>query len=210
MKPVIQSAAHAASSGTATHFYHDRAFDLPAAKVLPGEYQVSADDMVLTTVLGSCVSACIWDRAAGVGGMNHFMLPDTGEPDATGAAGRYGVYAMELLINELMKRGARRERLEAKLFGGGNVMRNFTTLNVGERNAAFAEKFLETERIRVTARDLLDIFPRKVAFFSKSGRALVKKLREDTSAAVGTLESRYRQTLQVAKPVVAGGDVDLF
>jgi chemotaxis protein CheD len=201
---------HPTGAGTATHFYYDTTFGHDAAKILPGEYYVASDEMVLVTVLGSCVSACIWDRTTGIGGMNHFMLPETGEVDLAGAAGRYGTYAMELLINELMKKGARRDALEAKLFGGGNVMRNFTTLNVGERNAAFAEKFLETERIRVTAKDLLDIYPRKVVFFTHSGRALVKKLREDRSETIVKIESKYKSTLAVAKPATTGGDIELF
>ncbi len=194
-------------TGTATHFYREREFDLPAAKLLPGEYHVADVDMVLTTVLGSCVSACIWDRARGIGGMNHFMLPDTGDADS-GAAGRYGVHAMELLINALMKGGARRDRLEAKLFGGGNVMRNFTTFNVGEHNAAFARRFLETEKIRIAGADLLDIHARRVAFFPHTGRAFVRKLREDVE--VTTAERRYRNALRQAGPVLRGGDIDLF
>lgn len=202
--------AHGSGAGTATHFYFDTSFHHPAAKILPGEYYVSKEEMVLVTVLGSCVSACIWDKTTGIGGMNHFMLPETGEADLTGAAGRYGTYAMELLINELMKNGARRDSLEAKLFGGGNVMKNFTTINVGERNAAFAEDFLKTERIKVTAKDLLDIYPRKVVFFTHSGRALVKKLREDRADTIVKIESKYKSTLAVAKPATTGGDIELF
>ncbi|WP_085314242.1 chemoreceptor glutamine deamidase CheD [Derxia lacustris] len=197
-------------SGTATHFYFERQWNAPAVKILPGEYFVSEEEVVITTVLGSCVSACIWDRTTGIGGMNHFMLPETGEADFTGAAGRFGTYAMELLINDLMKKGARRENLDAKLFGGGNVMKNFTTINVGERNAAFAEKFLTTERIRCSAKDLLDIYPRKVVFFSHSGKCMVKKLKEDRGETVVKLESQYKTKLQVAKPAVSGGDIELF
>lgn len=202
--------ARDAGAGTASRFYFDHAFHHQAAKILPGEYYVSSEEMVLVTVLGSCVSACIWDRSTGIGGMNHFMLPETGGTDLCGAAGRYGTYAMELLINELMKKGARRDCLEAKLFGGGNVMKNFAALNVGERNAAFAEEFLKTERIRVTAMDLLDIHPRKVVFFTHSGRALVKKLKEERGETIVKIESRYKSSLAVAKPATTGGDIELF
>jgi len=90
------------------------------------------------------------------------------------------------------------------------VMRNFTTLNVGERNAAFAEKFLETERIRVTAKDLLDIYPRKVVFFTHSGRALIKKLKEERGDNIAKIETKYKSTLAVAKPATTGGDIELF
>jgi chemotaxis protein CheD len=202
--------AHKArGSGTATHFYFDKAFNVPAVKILPGEFYVGEEETLLVTVLGSCVSACIWDRMLGVGGMNHFMLPETGESDLAGAAGRYGTYAMELLINELIKKGSRRDNMEAKLFGGGNVMKNFTSINVGERNAAFAEKFLATEKIRVSARDLLDIYPRKIAFFTQSGRALQKKLKSADETLVKQ-ESSYSSTLQKAKPATSGGDIELF
>ena len=117
----------------ATNFYYDRTFDCDAAKILPGEYYFSGKDMVIVTVLGSCVSACIRDRVSGIGGMNHFMLPDGGgdENSPVSASMRYGNYAMEILINELLKAGARRENFEAKVFGGGNVLRGFTAINVG-------------------------------------------------------------------------------
>ena len=121
----------------ATNVYYDRTFDRDAAKILPGEYYFTAKDMMIVTVLGSCVSACLRDRVSGVGGMNHFMLPDGGgDADSPiSASMRYGTYAMEILINELLKAGARRENLEAKVFGGGNVLRGFVAINVGERNA---------------------------------------------------------------------------
>jgi chemotaxis protein CheD len=117
---------------------------------------------------------------------------------------------MELLINDLMKHGARRDSLECKLFGGGNVMKGFTTINVGERNAKFAVDFLKTEKILITAQDLLDVYPRKVIFFAKTGRALVKKLREDTASSVVTLETKYRSTLQAEKAATSCGDIELF
>ena len=102
-------------AGQASFFYFDSHFQYDAVKVLPGEYFVSGDELVITTVLGSCIAACLWDTHMRVGGMNHFLLPDSDAPDVTG---RYGSYAMELLINELLKRGARRENLQAKIFGG--------------------------------------------------------------------------------------------
>jgi chemotaxis protein CheD len=132
----------------ATHHYFDREFGISAVKLLPGEYFVTASDMVLTTVLGSCVSACVRDTTAGIGGMNHFMLPEDADPSSRGAAAsmRYGAYAMEMLLNELFKAGARRERLEAKVFGGGAVLANMTLLNIGERNADFVLRYLQMSR----------------------------------------------------------------
>jgi chemotaxis protein CheD len=185
-------------------YYHDAAFGVDAVKILPGEYYVhDSDDLLLMTVLGSCVAACLVDRTAGVGGMNHFMLPDGG------SAGRYGAYAMELLINELMKRGARRERIEAKVFGGGQVMRNFSTMNVGEQNVKFVDQFLANERITIVSRDVLDIHPRKVCLFPRSARALVKKLASTHGDVIATEESAYRGQLNKA-PTAAAGSVELF
>jgi chemotaxis protein CheD len=186
-------------------FYYDSAFKVDAVKLLPGEFFVhDADDLLLMTVLGSCVAACLVDRTAKLGGMNHFMLPDGG------SAGRYGAYAMELLINELMKRGARRERLEAKVFGGGQVMRNFSTMNVGERNVKFVEQFLAAERITIVSRDVLDIHPRKVCLFPGSARALVKKLAAAQSDTIATEESAYRGRLAKQPAAAVAGSVELF
>jgi chemotaxis protein CheD len=199
------------SVGEASTVYFERQFDRNAVKVLPGEFFVSGEDIVLSTVLGSCVSACMWDPGARVGGMNHFMLPgDAGQAgsgtDLLGLAGRYGVFAMEQLINELIKRGARKASLEVKLFGGGAVLKNFTSLNVGERNAQFVLDFLRTEGIRVASQDLLDVFPRRVAFFPVSGRALCRKLTQ-SDAAIVSAEQQYNAKLTTAK---VGGDVELF
>ncbi|OGT27206.1 MAG: chemotaxis protein CheD, partial [Gallionellales bacterium RIFOXYD2_FULL_52_7] len=129
--------------------YFDRTFNVDAVKILPGEYYVTGRNMVLVTVLGSCVAACIRDRQTGIGGMNHFMLPDNKSDNGNpvGLAGRYGTYAMELMINQMLKSGARRANLEAKVFGGGNVLRGFTVANVGERNAEFVLNYLKTEKI---------------------------------------------------------------
>ncbi|WP_431821081.1 chemoreceptor glutamine deamidase CheD [Burkholderia sp. F1] len=163
----------------ATNRYFDNHFGLPGVKLLPNEFYTTGDDMVLVTVLGSCVAACLHDPYAGIGGMNHFMLPDDGA-DACAAASesmRYGAYAMEVLINEMIKAGGRRERFEAKVFGGAAVLAGMTTINIGDRNADFVRRYLALERIRITAEDLQGVHPRKVAFMPHSGRAAVKKLR---------------------------------
>jgi chemotaxis protein CheD len=195
------------NSHFATNVYYDRTFDCDAAKILPGEYYYTAKDMLIVTVLGSCVSACIRDRVKGLGGMNHFMLPDGGDGGPVSASMRYGTYAMEVLINDLLKAGARREHLEAKVFGGGAVLRGFSSMNVGERNAAFVTRFLKTERIPVLAEDLNDIYPRKVYFFPRTGKVLVKKLMQTQNETLAKRELDYASRLKVA-PV--GGDIDLF
>jgi len=190
----------------APNHYFDRAFQIEAAKILPGEYYVTGRDMLLVTVLGSCVSACIRDREKGIGGMNHFMLAG-GDTNALSASARYGTYAMEILVNHLLKLGARRDRLEAKVFGGGRVMEKLTHSNVGERNSQFVIDYLHTEGIPVAAQDLLDIHPRKVYFFPDSGRVLVKKLVRMHNDTLARREKEYAERL-IEAPVA--GDIELF
>jgi chemotaxis protein CheD len=193
----------------ATNIYYDRTFSCDAAKILPGEFYFTGKDMLIVTVLGSCVSACIRDRISGVGGMNHFMLPDGGADtdNPVSASMRYGTYAMEVLINELLKAGAKRENMEAKVFGGGNVLRGFTAINVGQRNAQFVLDYLRTEKMRVIAEDLNDIYPRKVYYFPRTGKVLVKKLKVEHNDTLKKREQDYARRLTIA-PV--GGDIDLF
>ena len=191
--------------GEASFFYNDHHFQYDAVKVLPGEYFVSNEDLVIMTVLGSCISACLWDGRVRAGGMNHFMLPDG---DSADGFGRYGSYAMELLINEMLKKGARRESMQAKVFGGAQVMAGFTTLNVGERNTKFVLDYLAMERIPVVSQDVLDIHPRKVCFFPVTGKALVKRLAHSHPETLA-VEERKGNAATVAK-ATSGGSVDLF
>jgi len=195
------------AAGEARTFYFERGFSRHAVKVLPGEFFVAAEDVVLSTVLGSCVAACLWDPALRIGGMNHFLLPgDDGGADPLSESGRYGVFAMEQLINQLLKRGARRDALQAKVFGGGHVLRGFTTLTVGTRNAEFVLRFLAAEGVRVTAQDLNDVHPRRVAFFPHSGRALCRHLKQADAALIAQ-ERDYSAALARKPPA---GDVELF
>jgi chemotaxis protein CheD len=194
--------------GFAKTLYFDRTFETEAAKLLPGEFYVTGSNMVLVTVLGSCVSACIRDVRTGVGGMNHFMLPEGGNADeVANASARYGTYAMEVLINTILKQGARRDNLEAKVFGGGNVLEGLTVANVGPRNAAFVRAFLKTEGIPLRAHDLEDIYPRKVYFFPRTGRAMVRKLKGASDTGLIAREREYGRRL-VTQP--AAGAVELF
>lgn len=189
--------------------YFDKHFQMQAAKILPGEYYATSRDMVLVTVLGSCVAACIRDRQSGVGGMNHFMLPESSQ-DANSMIGlptRYGTYAMEMLINQVLKMGARRSNLEAKIFGGGNVLRGFTVSNVGQKNSLFVKDFLALEHIPVVAEDLLDVYPRKVYYFPHTGRVLVRKLKSVHNNTIVDREKDYSARLRFSK---VEGDVELF
>ncbi len=191
----------------ARNLYRDRDHDIDAAKLLPGEYFVCTRNMLLVTVLGSCVAACIRDVRTGVGGMNHFMLPDREAAGGESIGARYGTYAMEVLIGHLLKLGARRENLEAKVFGGGNVLPGLVQANVGHKNAAFVEEFLRTESIRIAARDLAAGHPRKVYYFPANGRVLVKRLRSLHNDTMLERETAYRQRLM---QVPESGDIELF
>ncbi|MFM9884007.1 MAG: chemoreceptor glutamine deamidase CheD [Burkholderiales bacterium] len=186
----------------------DRQLGCDTVRVLPGDYFVTDEVIGIVTVLGSCVAACLWDEGTGLGGMNHFMLADGGKDDESGGApARYGLYAMEVLINDLLKGGARRSRMKAKVFGGGRVIRGMTTLNVGDRNADFVLEFLRTENIPVIGQDLREAYARKVAFLPKSGRALVKRIDPNADVSIVEQERKYVSTL-AKKPIA--GEIELF
>lgn len=192
--------------GEASFFFFDAHFRNEAVKVLPGEFFVHDEDILIMTTLGSCIAACIWDRQQRIGGMNHFMLPDGSGSGSD--AGRYGSYAMELLINELIKRGATRSTMEAKVFGGGAVISGMNSINVGERNTQFVLGYLATERITVVSKDVLSVYPRKVCFLPASGKAMVKRL-----ASTNTDALLAQERAAAARPVAAAataGTVDLF
>jgi chemotaxis protein CheD len=166
-----------ASKARATRHYHDITFDCPAVKILPNEFYVTTgEDTMLSTVLGSCVAACIRDPDLKIGGMNHFMLPEGDSKSPESATMRYGSYAMEVLINELIKAGADRRRLEAKVFGGGAVLAAMQQINIGERNGAFVLDYLKTEGIPVRAQDLGNTYARRVNFFPHSGKVMVRRM----------------------------------
>jgi chemotaxis protein CheD len=188
-------------------YYFDRHANGTAAKVLPGEYLVTSRDIALVTLLGSCVAACIRDPQQQVGGMNHFMLPSSSIDGPASESARYGSYAMEKLVNEILKAGGVKSRLEAKVFGGGAVLKGFTTRPVGERNATFVREYLRRERIPIVAEDLLDVHPRKVYYFPATGKVMVKSLTH-TPADVLRLDKLYRDRLE--KGVVNEGSVELF
>ncbi len=192
--------------GEASFFWYELQFQSEAVKVLPGEYFVYHEDLLIMTTLGSCIAACLWDRQARVGGMNHFMLPEGGN---SGTGGRYGSFAMELLINEMMKLGAQRGSMEAKVFGGGQVVAGMTSMNVGERNTTFVLDYLKAERIPVVSKDVLDIYPRKVCFLPASGKAMVKRLASTHNN--DALVAQERIAAQKVTPAAnVGGSVDLF
>jgi chemotaxis protein CheD len=194
--------------GEASFFFYDTHFANEAVKVLPGEHFVHDEDLLIMTTLGSCIAACLWDRDKRIGGMNHFLLPE-GSGGKDNDSGRYGSFAMDLLIGELVKRGANRASMEAKVFGGGSVVSGMTSLNVGERNTQFVLDYLRTERITVVSKDVLDIYPRKVCFLPRSGKAMVKRLASANTEALAALERSAAQRHSTSQASV-GGSVDLF
>jgi chemotaxis protein CheD len=176
-------------------------------KILPGEYYVTRNDEAITTVLGSCISACIRDPVARVGGMNHFMLPEdqSGRDTPVVLSTRYGSNAMESLINDVLKLGGLRERLEIKVFGGGRVLASMT--DIGARNIEFVRNYLSIEGLRLNAQDVGGDQPRKVIYFPTEGRVRVRKLRPIENRGVSDRERLYLDSL-VSKH--DGGDIELF
>lgn len=197
------------TSELAPNTYYDRHFHSEAVKILPGEYYVTQRDLLIVTVLGSCVAVCLRDRSNGIGGMNHFMLPGNTEEGSNplSSSARYGVYAIEILINHLLKLGAQRRLFEAKVFGGASVLRGFGSNNVGKRNAEFVLDYLHTEGIQVVAQDLMETYPRKVYFFPKTGRVMLKKLKSLHNTTLLDREMEY--SLRIKRTPVAG-EINLF
>lgn len=190
--------------------YWDDQHGMYAAKLLPGEYYVTAERETIVTVLGSCVSACVRDPVFGIGGMNHFMLPHgqgngSWDEAGLGASTRYGSFAMEQLINNILKHGGSRKNLEVKLTGGGRILAQLT--DIGRRNIEFIEQYVRTEGLQVLARDLGDVYPRKVYYTPITGKMLVKRLRSLHNDTILQREAAYRSELERA-PVA--GSVELF
>ena len=196
--------------------YVDKQRQIIVAKILPGEFYVTKQDEAISTVLGSCISACIWDDKMGIGGMNHFMLPIKG--DSFGAQGwqsdnsytcRYGLWAMEYLINEILKYGGSRNNLKVKLFGGGQVIASMSS-DVGAKNIQFAQEYVENEGLKVIGSDVGGPWPRKVLFFPSTGKALVKKIQATHNDTIQRRELQYRDSLEQEQPVNDNTDIELF
>ena len=187
----------------------DHRFPYEIASILPGEFFVSQEPMIVYTVLGSCISACIRDPIAGVGGMNHFMLPEPkgGAHDSWGESTRYGSNAMESLINEILKRGGLKSRLEIKLFGAGRIYEGH--IDVGENNAKWVIGYLKSEGLAIVKTDLGDVFPRKVYYFTDSGRVLMKKIEHVKNRTIFERENEYAAKIKQREQLPVE-DVTLF
>jgi chemotaxis protein CheD len=188
----------------------DRRFPHEVASILPGEFFVSREPMVVYTVLGSCISACIRDPIAGIGGMNHFMLPEPNEHRSSDAWGgestRYGSFAMEQLINGILARGGMKHRLEVKLFGAGRIYEG--NIDVGARNIEWVLHYLKEEGFSVAKSDLGNVFPRKVYYFTESGRVLMKKIERVKNRTIYEREAEYSRHLKQEEQVQS--DITLF
>jgi len=192
--------------------YWDKENDIIAAKLLPGDYYVTKENEMITTVLGSCVSACIRDAVLGIGGMNHFMLPETSksrlssrDESVVGTALRYGNYAMEHLINTILQYGGKRKNLEVKLFGGGKIIA--TLGDVGSRNIEFVLDYVDTEALKLVSHDLGDIYPRKVNFYPQTGRVRMKKIKDLHNDTIVLREKQYGSQI---KDIPVEGSIELF
>lgn len=187
--------------------YWDKTNDCVAAKILPGEYYVSVTNELITTVLGSCISVCIRDAKNGIGGMNHFMLPKDNNvmESVVSDAARYGNFAMEHLINDILHYGGERRNLEFKVFGGGKVLD--MKMDIGKKNIDFVFEYLKMERFSVSAEDVGDNYPRKVIFYPLTGVARVKKLKNLHNQTIISRENKYFEDIKT-KPV--SGEIELF
>ncbi len=197
-----------------TKRYWDGRFKRYAVTLLPGDYYVAEGEEMIVTILGSCISACIRDRKNGVGGMNHFMLPEDKQglytrknwaQDYDCAAGRYGNVAMESLVNEILSLGGRKENMEAKLFGGGRV--TASSSSVGDNNIRFAEEYLALEGIPVVTADVGGSLGRKVYYLPVTNDVFVKKIARIDSETIVSRERRYLCDL---KKEDITGDVSFF
>ncbi|MDX1975547.1 MAG: hypothetical protein SFT92_07730 [Rickettsiales bacterium] len=187
--------------------FYNSAYNIHIVKIFAGEWAISnREDEMLATILGSCVSACIRDPLVGVGGMNHFLLPGDENSDATASdAARYGVNAMESLINALLKAGAQKHRLEFKIFGGGNVINN--SARIGSKNARFVRSFLKEEGYRIVSEDLEGEQPRSLHYYPVTGKVMLRKLKRKEDFVVVEEEAKYQQQIS-KKP--QEGEIELF
>ena len=186
--------------------YFDPRFDATIITVAPGEHEITAaKDEIVATVLGSCISVCMRDPQVGVGGMNHFLLPKNNGGDAN-AGERYGDTAMEVLINGLLKRGARRNHLEAKVFGGARVLSGATMLAIGEGNIKFVNEFLRVEGIPVVSKDVAGTRSRRIHYQPSTGRAWVQHVQPSTRDSGHEQEIAYLYRLKT-QPVACEVEV---
>ncbi|MAR92425.1 MAG: chemotaxis protein CheD [Pseudomonadales bacterium] len=193
--------------------YWDKQQGVYAAKILPGQFYVSTAGEMIVTVLGSCISACVRDKYNSVGGMNHFMLPvqrenlESGVLSTLSESARYGNWAMEYLINEILKNGGEKRNLEVKIFGGGKVLESMSQIDIGRKNIEFVRQFVANELLNLAAEDVGGLYPRKVLYFPDTGSVKVRKLKTVRNDVVFERERNYARTINTKPPQ---GDIELF
>lgn len=197
-------------------FYHPQK-EKHIVKVLPGGlYCTKRSDELIATGLGSCIAACVWDEFACVGGMNHFLLPfdsqtqiHSWQPDSlVSTASRYGIHAMEMLLNSLIERGAKRRNIQMKLFGGAQMLGRRSM--IGEKNVAFILNYVEQEHLHVVAHDLGGLEPRKVMFEPLTGKAWLKRIPFTEVHRLQHQEEKYAHQLDKESHRKRDDDVELF
>lgn len=196
--------------------YWDKVHGVWSAKILPGELYVSTHGEMISTVLGSCISVCIRDKKKGIGGMNHFMLPQNNEfstenwgDNPITSSSRYGNWAMEYLINAILKRGGEKKNFEVKVFGGGQMMAEMT--DIGQKNILFVYQYLAEERLKIEASDVGDIYARKVLYFPDTGNVKVRRIKNVKNDTIIKRETAYEKHVaddQQAKP--NSNNIELF
>lgn len=196
--------------------YWDKTNGVWAAKILPGELYVSTHGEMISTVLGSCISVCIRDVKKGIGGMNHFMLPQNNEfssenwgSNPVTSASRYGNWAMEYLINAILKRGGEKKNFEVKVFGGGQMMATMT--DIGQKNILFVYQYLAEEKLQIKASDVGDVYARKVLFFPDTGSVKVRRIKNVKNDTIIKRETAYEKTVAVETAAVPDtNNIELF
>jgi chemotaxis protein CheD len=188
--------------------YYDQMSEETVVKVFSGDcYSTDQPGEVLVTVLGSCIACCMRDPITKVGGMNHFLLPDGS--NAHEAPNRYGAYSMEQLINDILKKGAVKSRLEVKVFGGGNVIKS--SAMIGDKNVNFIRDYLKQEGLRIAQEDLGGTSPRRIHYYPETGRVMMRKLRRDDDLKqVEKEELKYRKKIITTADKGNEGEVELF
>lgn len=195
--------------------YWDKVHGVWSAKILPGELYVSTHGEMISTVLGSCISVCIRDKQKGIGGMNHFMLPQNSEYSTENwgnnpitSASRYGNWAMEYLINAILKRGGEKKNFEVKVFGGGQMMATMT--DIGQKNILFVYQYLAEEMLKIEASDVGDIYARKVLYFPDTGSVKVRRIKNVKNDTIIRRETEYEKHVAVEQNAKPDNNIELF
>lgn len=185
--------------------YFDPKFQTQCVNLLPGEFYTAKPGEMIMTILGSCIAACVRDTKRGIGGMNHFLLAKP-QDSVSSPSARYGSYAMECLINDILKKGGHREDLEVKIFGGSDLINS--TIRIGQKNCDFIRQYLKNEGLRVVAQDLGGNRPRRIHFWPETGRLVRLVLQQNDEKRVVASENTYSKSLE--KKEVKHGEIELF